>query len=99
MRILEREGPGPKQPYGGTNGEPQLAGQCGMPAAPSRWVSSAWPDPVTADSASLRIRSCAAWKDVVERRPATGQGPRRAMFAAAVSAGDGPSRPGLVPQG
>ncbi len=56
-------------------------------------------DLVSADSACLRIRSCAAWKDVVERRLATGQGPRRAMFAAGVSAGDGPGRPGLVPQG
>jgi len=98
-RILERGGPGPKQPYGGTNLEPQLAGQCGMPAAPSRWASCAWPDPVSADSACLRIRSCAAWKNVVERRLATGQGPRRAMFAAGVSAGGGPGRPGLVPQG
>ena len=92
-------GNGPKRPYGGTNLEPPLAGQCGMPAAPSRWVSYPWSDPVSADSACLRIRSWAAGKDVVERRLATGQGPRRAMFAAGVSAGDGPGRPGLVPQG
>ena len=57
MRILERDGPGPKQPYGGTNLEPQLAGQCGLPAAPSRWVSYARPDQVSADSASPRIRA------------------------------------------
>ena len=97
--ILERDGPGPKQPYGGTNLEPQLAGQCGMPAAPSRWALYAWPDPVSADGAWLRLRSCAAWKDVARRRLATGQGPRRAMPAAGVSAGDELGRPGLVPQG